>query len=77
MLNSSYDNKINVRTNEFLQKAIYVEGINDGKKSGRKLEKIDIAVEMLMDNMPVEKITQFTKLNITEINKIKAEIILV
>ncbi len=74
---SSYDNKINVRTNEFLQKAIYVEGINDGKKKGRKLEKIDIAVEMLMDNMSVEKITQFTKLNVTEINKIKAEIILV
>ena len=74
---SSYDNEVKVSVDEFLQKAIYAEGVSDGKKRGRKLEKIDIAVEMLMDNMSVEKITQFTKLNVTEINKIKAEIILV
>ncbi len=74
---SSYDNEVKVSVDEFLQKAIYAEGVSDGKKRGRKLEKIDITIEMLRNNIPVEKITQYTKLNISEINNIKKEINLI
>ena len=47
----------------------YEEGIEDGS-----LQKaIEIAKAMLKDNVPIEVITKFTKLNIEEIEKLREE----
>lgn len=53
----------------------YEEGIEDGRAAGIEegsLQKaIEIAKAMLKDNVPIEVITKFTKLNIEEIEKLR------
>lgn len=46
-------------------------GLNEGKEEGKKEEKQSIAQKMLVDGMPIEKISQFTGLTIEEIHKLK------
>ena len=55
--------------------AIYDAGIERGKiegiEQGTKLEKINIAKELLKINMPIDKIIEITKLTREEIERIK------
>ena len=43
----------------------------DGKNEGRREEKIEIAKEMLKENMPIEMIMKLTKLTKEEIQNLK------
>jgi len=42
------------------------EGIAKGKAEGRHEEAVEIALQMLADNLPVEQIVKYTKLTIEE-----------
>ena len=48
------------------------EGIEQGIEQGEKKKALEIAVEMLKDNEPIEKIIKYSKLSREEILKIKA-----
>ncbi|MCI9084302.1 MAG: hypothetical protein HFH46_01625, partial [Bacilli bacterium] len=47
------------------------EGFSKGIEQGSKQEKIDIAKNMLQDNMPIEIIIKYTGLTIKEIESLK------
>ena len=47
------------------------EGIEQGIEQGEKKKALEIAVEMLKDNEPMEKIIKYSKLSREEIEKIK------
>ena len=47
------------------------EGIEKGIEKGEKKKALEIAVEMLKDNEPIEKIIKYSKLSREEIEKIK------
>lgn len=47
------------------------EGIEKGIEKGEKKKALEIAVEMLKDNEPIEKIIKYSKLSREEILKIK------
>ena len=48
-----------------------VSAINHATKKGKKEEKMEIAKEMLNENMSIEMIMKFTKLTREEIEKLK------
>jgi len=47
------------------------EKIEEGRENGEKKKAIEIVVEMLKDNQPIEKIIKYSKLSKEEILKIK------
>jgi hypothetical protein len=47
------------------------EKIKEGIEQGEKKKTLEIAVEMLKDNEPIEKIIKYSKLSREEIEKIK------
>ncbi|AQS05527.1 putative transposase/invertase (TIGR01784 family) [Clostridium beijerinckii] len=47
------------------------EGIEKGREEGEKKKALEIALEMLKDNEPIEKIIKYSKLSKEEILKIK------
>ncbi|MBN2695234.1 Rpn family recombination-promoting nuclease/putative transposase, partial [bacterium] len=49
------------------------EGFKKGKEEGKIEGKIEIIKEMLLDEMPLEKISKITKLSIEEIENLKKE----
>jgi len=51
----------------------YSEGKIEGKIEGEKQKAIEIAKELLADEMPLIKISKITKLSVDEIEKIKSE----
>lgn len=68
---------IDYATKKGLQKGIeqgLEQGIEQGKIEGAKSAKIEIAKEMIKDNMSVEQIQKITKLTKEEIEKIELDI---
>lgn len=49
----------------------YDEGKSDGISQGESKAKEDFVKNMLDDNVPLEKISQYTGLSVSEIEKIK------
>ena len=47
------------------------EGIEKGIEEGKKKEKLEIAIEMLKEKMPIDTIAKLTKLSKEEIEKIE------
>ena len=46
------------------------EGLEEGRKEGRDEERCSIALNMLADNEPLDKICKFTKLSIEKIKEL-------
>ena len=63
--------------NQMLMNTKYDEGYNSGYdngiEQGIEQEKIEIAKDMLKENIPVEQISKITKLTLEEIKKLKEE----
>ena len=47
------------------------EGLEEGRAEGSKQEKIEIAKNMLKDNMPIDVIVKYTNLTEEEIENLK------
>jgi predicted transposase/invertase (TIGR01784 family) len=55
---------------EGIEKGV-VKGRKEGKKEGRKEEKIETALSMLADDVPISTISKYTGLSTTEIKALK------
>ena len=51
----------------------YEEGKEEGIEEGSKQKAYEIAKSMLEENIPIEAIAKFTKLNIEEIEQLREE----
>ncbi|MEL7597105.1 MAG: hypothetical protein AAGU01_02765, partial [Clostridiaceae bacterium] len=51
-----------------------VSALNKAKEEGREEGKIEMAIEMLKDGEPIEKITKYSKLSEDEILELKKKL---
>ncbi|HEY0177478.1 MAG TPA: hypothetical protein VGC08_13940 [Pedobacter sp.] len=48
-----------------------IKGKEEGKLEGKKENKIKIAIRLISDGLPMEKVAQYTNLPLNEIEKLK------
>lgn len=49
----------------------YAEGLAEGKAEGKDMRSVEIAINMLKDDEPLDKISRFTGLSQDDIAKLK------